>query len=121
MTNEKTAPGGLQVAKRKAIPDDVRTQVEQAVARFNQSLTGRGTAYVARFSGSFVYLDRGPSGREHPTRRLKYAGPGGKWEFAIYKHTSNAYDARDWFFPGSEHLDGTIEGALRAATEAYPP
>ena len=109
------------MAGRKAIPEDVRTQVEAAVARFNQSLTGRGTSYVARFKGSFVYLDRGPPGRKDPTCRLKYAGPGGKWEFAIYKHTSNAYDARDWFFPGAQHLDGTIEGALKAATEAYPP
>jgi hypothetical protein len=26
----------------------------------------------------------------------------------------------EFFFPGTEHLDGTIEGAMRAGVEAYP-
>ena len=106
---------------RKRIPDEVRTQVEEAVARFNQYLARRATSYVARFQGSFVYLDRGPPGREQPTCRLKYTGPGGKWQFAIYKYSSDSYDPHEWMFPGSEYLDGTIEGALKAATDAYPP
>ncbi len=27
---------------------------------------------------------------------------------------------REGMFPGAEHLDGTVEGALRVALEAYP-
>jgi hypothetical protein len=30
------------------------------------------------------------------------------------------YDSKEWFFPGSQDVDGTIEGALRAGREAYP-
>jgi hypothetical protein len=25
-----------------------------------------------------------------------------------------------WMFPGGEHVDGTVEGAMRAGLEAYP-
>ena len=30
------------------------------------------------------------------------------------------YDAEEWLFPGSQHIDGTVEGAMRAGLEAYP-
>ena len=33
---------------------------------------------------------------------------------------SALYDAEEWFFPGEEHIDGTIEGAMKAGLEAYP-
>ena len=26
----------------------------------------------------------------------------------------------EWMFPGSQYLDGTLEGAMRAGLEAYP-
>lgn len=29
------------------------------------------------------------------------------------------YDPYECFFPGEEHVDGTIEGALKAGMEAY--
>ena len=44
----------------------------------------------------------------------------GDWEFAIFKYSDGNYDADEWMFPGSEHVDGTIEGAMRAGLEAYP-
>ena len=40
---------------------------------------------------------------------------------AIFKYSSETYDPHEWMFPGSEHLDGTINGALKASTAAYPP
>ena len=43
-----------------------------------------------------------------------------KWSFAIYKYSDEQYDEEEWFFPGSEHVDGTIEGAMKAGLEAYP-
>lgn len=43
-----------------------------------------------------------------------------KWEFAIFKYSSEAYDPEEWFFPGRDYVDGTIEGALKAGIEAYP-
>lgn len=40
--------------------------------------------------------------------------------FAIYKYSDERYDPEEWRFPGAGHLDGTVEGALRACMEAYP-
>jgi hypothetical protein len=42
-----------------------------------------------------------------------------KWEFAIFKYSAETYDPGEWFFPGSQHVDGTIEGAMKAGLEAY--
>ncbi len=33
----------------------------------------------------------------------------------------NRYDPDEWMFPGSGYLDGTVEGAMKAGLEAYPP
>ena len=43
------------------------------------------------------------------------------WTFAIFKYSSDRYDPEEWLFPGYGHLDGTVEGAMRAGLEAYPP
>ena len=43
-----------------------------------------------------------------------------KWGFAIFKWSSDKYDPDEWFFPGVEYVDGTIEGAIKATLEAYP-
>lgn len=53
--------------------------------------------------------------------RLTYRGGMNDWSFAIYKYSSDRYDSKEDFFPGSEHVDGTVEGALFACFEAYPP
>ena len=44
-----------------------------------------------------------------------------RWEFAIFKYSDERYDPDEWLFPGSEHVDGTIEGAMQAGMAAYPP
>ncbi len=41
-------------------------------------------------------------------------------DFAIFKWSREDYDPEEWFFPGVEHVDGTIEGAMKAGLEAYP-
>ena len=43
-----------------------------------------------------------------------------KGKFAIYKWSREQYDSDEWFFPGVEFVDGTIEGAMKAGLEAYP-
>jgi hypothetical protein len=70
----------------------------------------------------FLYLDRADCGSA-PVQicRLKYAGSPNKWEFAIFKHSSDRYDPEEVVFPGAIFLDGTIEGAMRCGMEAYPP
>ena len=55
-----------------------------------------------------------------PVARLTYTGDMKKWEFAIFKWTRERYDPDEWFFPGSNLFDGTIEGAMKAGLEAYP-
>jgi hypothetical protein len=42
------------------------------------------------------------------------------WEFAIFKWSTERYDPDEWFFPGSEYVDGTVEGAMMAGLHAYP-
>jgi hypothetical protein len=106
---------------RRAIPTEVQQEVEEIVGRFNrEALSGRGIRYVPRFKGSFLYLDRQGAGAPGPICRLKYTGSMEGWEFAIYKYSSGSYDAHEWMFPGSQFIDGTVEGALKAGTAAYP-
>ena len=40
--------------------------------------------------------------------------------YSIYKYSDEHYDEEEWFFPGNEHVDGTLEGAMKAGLEAYP-
>jgi len=74
----------------------------------------------ARFRGNYLYLDRSDYGQIGPICRLKYTGDMENWEFAIFKWSSERYDPKEWMFPGSEHVDGTIEGAMMAGLLAYP-
>lgn len=53
--------------------------------------------------------------------RLTYTGNVNDWKFAIYKYSDNRYDPDEWMIPGLGHLDGTIEGAMKAGLEVYPP
>jgi hypothetical protein len=52
--------------------------------------------------------------------RLEFGGGMEKWGFAIYKYSRDAYDPDELMFPGSAHLDGTVNGALKAGRKAYP-
>ena len=104
----------------KGIPDDIKAQVNEIVARFNEGSGDPTCFYAARFRGSYLYLDRSDFGRIGPICRLKYTGDMNNWEFAIYKYSSGRYDPDEWFFPGDEYVDGTIEGAMMAGLHAYP-
>jgi len=106
---------------KKQIPDQVRAQVDAVVERFNKTeLRGRGCSYVVRYKGIYLYLDRNEGGRAHPICRLKYNGAMDNWDFAIFKYSDECYDPEEWFFPGAEYVDGTVEGAMRAGLQAYP-
>lgn len=108
-------------AKPIAIPASVREQLLDAVDRFNQDeLKASRCYYQARFRGSYCYLSRVDHGREGPICRLHYKGGNGRWQFAIFKWSTESYDSDEWMFPGSHLVDGTVEGAMRAGLEAYP-
>ncbi len=105
----------------KTIPDEIRAKVIEIVNSFNQGeLRKKGCLFEVRFKGKFLYLDRVDSYRESPICRLKYNGHFEEWEFAIFKWSSERYDSEEWFFPGSQFVNGTIEGAMKAGMAAYP-
>ena len=106
---------------KKRIPDEVRAQVDAIVEQFNKKeLRGRHSFYVARYRESYLYLDRNDRGRVCHVCRLKYNGAIDNWDFAIFKYSDERYHPDEWMFPGDEHIDGTVEGAMRAGLEAYP-
>jgi len=103
------------------IADEVKRWAHDAIERFNASvIRDPASAYVARYRRQYLYLDRLSFGSVTRVARLAYTGNLKAWDFAIYKYSSETYDADDWLFPGSQFLDGTIEGAMRAGLEAYP-
>ena len=104
-----------------AIPQHVREQANSIVASFNrQVIKDRECFYVTRYSAGYLYLNRHNYGPVGQICRLKYQGALDKWDFAIYRYSKERYDPDEWFFPGVEHVDGTIAGALKAGLEAYP-
>ncbi len=105
----------------RAIPKEVQAQVEEIIAQFNRKTFRRSDiGYHARFRGRFLYLDRDDLLGTSPICRLTYDGKMDNWDFAIYKYSDERYDPDEWFFPGENEVDGTIEGAMRAGLEAYP-
>ncbi len=93
------------------------------IEEFNQE-TFQGNndiEYIATFRSNFVYIHRIEYGNHEPISRIKYTGNFNEWEFAIYKWSRESYDPDEYFFPGSEKLDGSIKGALQAGHKAYPP
>ena len=104
----------------KSIPTSVKEEVWEIVECFNyEELAERGIVYSARFHGGHLYPDRDDGFGPRPICRLSYTGDMKKWDFAIYKYSKDRYDSGEWWFPGADLVDGTIEGALRAGMEAY--
>jgi hypothetical protein len=107
---------------KQSIPDTVKREVAEIIEQFNQSIGQPHMAqYVPRYSGRYLYLDRADF-MDSPGKicRLTYSGDLTSWDFAIYKNSTNRYDPDEWLIPGLEHLDGTLEGAMKAGLEAYP-
>ena len=111
------------VMAKKSIPDQVKAEVATIIERFNQEVGQQYIAkYVPRYRGNYLYLDRVDfMGNQGQICRLTYTGDLNSWEFAIYKYSDNCYAPDEWMFPGLGHLDGTVEGAMKAGLEAYPP
>ena len=112
---------GSKRKKSGSIPEAVKEEVRSVVERFNSENSNRGDCfYEVQFRGKYCYLYRCDYGRSGPICRLTYTGPMDAWEFAIFKWSSERYDPEEWMFPGSEWVDGTIEGGMRAGLQAYP-
>jgi hypothetical protein len=99
---------------------DVKEKVQAIISQFNDEyIQGEDIFHRPRFRGKYLYLDRSDYGNIGPICRLTYTGDFDNWKFAIYKWSSETYDAEEWMFPGAGELDGTIEGAMRAGLKAY--
>jgi hypothetical protein len=106
---------------KKLIPDEIREKVSVIVEEFNQQeLKGIDVRYIAKFQGRFLYLDRIAYNDKEPVSRMEYFREIDKWEFAIFKWSTEIYDPDECMFPGSEFVDGTVDGAMRAGMKAYP-
>jgi len=105
----------------KKIPPNIKQQSTDIIERFNQQELKGVCNYIPRFSGGFLYLDRVDyNSRKSEICRLSFNGLIDNWDFAIFKYSSNKYDPNEWFHPGAQHLNGSIEGAMRCGLEAYP-
>lgn len=77
--------------------------------------------HIADARGKFIYILRFFSDDSiERVGRLTYEGDIDNMEFAIFKYSKERYCAVEFYFPGREHLDGTIEGAIKAGLAAYP-
>ena len=131
----------------KSIPKEIKVQVLQIAEAFNEK---NQTALQISFRGQFAYLSKTKRQNAQVANtfraiiaqkmgipiqkmaeqdvpliktnlgRLKYEGQIDNWSFAVFKYSSERYDANEFMFPGAFELDGTIEGALRAGLEIYP-
>ena len=105
----------------KGIPENVKKQVDEIVKRFNKEVIGNPNQFfISRYRGSYLYLDRNDWGDIGHICRLEFNGKMDNWDFAIFKYSSERYDEDEWLFPGFNHVDGTVEGAMKAGMEAYP-
>jgi len=108
---------------KTAIPKEIQEEVVKIIDDYNHETFHdyiEDLSYFPEFKGKFLYLKRKEFGQISPVVRLTYTGDIKDWEFAIFKWSREQYDPDEWFFPGVQHVDGTIEGAMKAGMEAYP-
>jgi hypothetical protein len=110
------------MAKTK-IPEDIQGKANTIIDVFNAKVYKKksGVKFYSVFKGDFLYLNRKEGDRDGPIARLKYNGKIDNWDFAIFRWSNERYDPDEIYFPGSKNLNGSIEGALKAGHEAYPP
>jgi hypothetical protein len=112
------------MAKSKTvnIPDDVKEAIEARVKTFNKA---QKTQFQVVFKGKYCYLSKMATnfwGKTLQTKlgRLTWTGDIERWEFAVFRYSREIYDPNEFMFPGSEDLNGTIEGAMKAGIKLYP-
>jgi hypothetical protein len=102
---------------KQSIPTEIKQAALRSVVDFNKE---NKSAYSLTFRGKHAYLARNDGFAITKIGRLTYLPEEDKWAFAVYKYSREAYDPEEWMFPGTELLDGTIEGAMKAGFEIYP-
>jgi len=110
------------MAKTK-IPTDLQEKANDIIDNFNKTAFENKPDYMyyPMYRSDCLYIYRKEGEKDGPICRLKYTGNFTDWDFAIYKYSREKYDPEEFCFPGFQHINGTIEGALKAGLEAYPP
>ena len=116
----------LNMSRKPIISAKIKAEAQKLIDEFNQENFNDDDfkefgiiGYTARFKGKYLYLDRDDMGDPSPICRLEWNGEMDNWDFAIYKYSDNCYDPEEWAFPGTELVDGTVNGAMKAGMEAY--
>ncbi len=108
---------------KTSIPLEIQKEAIKIIDEYNHKTFHdyiKDLSYYPEFKGKFLYLKRKEFGKISPVARLTFIADIKKWEFAIFKWSSEQYDPDEWFFPGENLVDGTIEGAMKAGMVAYP-
>jgi len=86
----------------------------------NRNLMVQTFVTLQDFKENFFILTGLHMVKKEPVSRMEYFRDINEWEFAIFKWSSEIYDPEECFSPGSELVDGTVEGAMKAGMRAYP-
>jgi len=108
---------------KNAIPKEIQEEVIKIIDTYNEKTFDDwkdDLAYYPVFKGKYLLLNRKEFGKNSPVARLTYTGNMNKWDFAIFRWSTEQYDPDEDFFPGVQFVDGTVEGAMKAGMEAYP-
>jgi hypothetical protein len=108
---------------KTVIPSEIQQKVIEIIDKFNQKqVKGKleNLFYFPKFKFKFRYLKRKEYCNISPVARLTYYGNMEDWHFAIFKWSSESYDPDECFFSGIQHVDLTIERAMKAGMKAYP-
>ena len=103
------------------VPILIQGKLRDRAYAFSKQLQD-GYRYLSDARGKFIYLARMNPGDKFYTGlgRLTYEGDTENMKFVLRNSSTRKYDPKLQSFPGSQYLDGTIEGALKALTTAYP-
>ncbi len=109
------------MAKSK-IPDDIKEAAIGIIEKHNQKKfrNNPDVRYYAKFKGEFLYLNRKEYSNDSQIARLRFNGSMKDWGYWAFLYSSESYSDDLFMMPGSEFLDGTIEGALKAGDKVYP-
>jgi hypothetical protein len=101
VSKEKTS---TEPHRKGQVPEPVREQLLEHLSRSPvRSLEGE-------FRGRFCYITHQGS----PLCRLGYRGEADDWDFAIYRYTTNRYDADLFGMPDHDSVDRCLSVALHA-------
>ena len=99
----------------------IKDELTEILLAFNKEHFGnsKDVGYSLSYRGKYIYITGFRGEIYKKVGRLTYEDDLQDMEFAVYKYSSEKFDPDEFLFPGREHLDGTLKGALKASLELY--